>query len=145
MILHDPSVRDAIKARVKAIPPNAKAKWGSMNVGQMVWHLNAGIETALGTLKVGDEKAPLPAPIMRFMVLYLPWPKNSPTAGVMKATEPRDLETERAKLLSLIDSFVARPIHGKWPVHPVMGAMSGQDYSRLHARHLNYHLGQFGA
>ena len=144
--LHDPTVRDSIKQRLQSLKPDAARRWGAMTVDQMLWHAAAALQLCMGQLDTSGEKtSPLPKPLLRFMVLRLPWPKGAPTTQVVKATQKYDLETERARCLRLIDEFTARPLDGPWPVHPVLGEMTGDQYSRLQAKHLDHHLTQFGA
>ena len=144
--LHDSEYRESIKARVKAVRPDAPRKWGSMSVDQMMWHLGSTLEMCLGRL-TSDEKPPFPLPktLFRLIVLDMPWPKGAPTLPQTKASGQYDLEAERARCLRLIDEFTTRPLDGPWPVHPILGTMSGNQYSRLQAKHINHHLTQFGA
>jgi hypothetical protein len=96
---------------------------------------------------MAGEKSPfpLPKPLLRFIVLDLPWPKGAPALQVIRARGQHDLEAERARCLRLIDEFAARPLDGSWPLHPVLGAMTGDHYSRLQAKHFHHHLTQFSA
>lgn len=55
-----------------------------------------------------------------------------------------DLESERSRCLQLIDELAARRLDDDWPPHPAFGRMTGPEVSRLHAKHLNHHLTQFG-
>jgi hypothetical protein len=144
--LHDPSYRELIKSRVKAVKADSPRTWGAMTVDQMVWHLAQALEVCLGRLSSGPEKAPfpLPKPVLRFFVLDMPWPKGAPTLQVTTARNKYDLEAERARCLGLIDYFTSRPLNGTWPAHPVLGSMSGDQYSRLQAKHFDHHLKQFG-
>ena len=50
---------------------------------------------------------------------------------------------EHRRCLALIDEFTSRPIDGPWPVSDTLGRMSGRDWSRLEAKHLDHHLRQF--
>jgi hypothetical protein len=145
-ILHDAAVREEIKRRVQALRADSARKWGAMTVDQMLWHAAAALEACMGRLDLSREKPPpMPKALLRFAVLNLPWPKGAPTMEAARATKRYDLEAERARLLRLIDEFTARPIEGPWPLHAVLGRMSGEQYSRLQARHLDHHLSQFGA
>jgi len=117
-----------------------------MSVDQMVHHVNRAMESALGRVQVKRIKMPLPNFIMKFLVINVPWPKGAPTAPEFISIGDRfDFEAERTRCLGLIDEFVARPLDAKWPDHQSFGAVSGKDYSQLHAKHLNHHLRQFGA
>jgi len=42
-LLHDPAVRDAIRARVEALRPDAPRKFGKMSIDQMLWHVNQAL------------------------------------------------------------------------------------------------------
>jgi hypothetical protein len=86
----------------------------------------------------------MPKPMLRFAVLNLPWPQGVPTLEALKATKRYDFAAEQARLLRLIDEFTAKPTRDRWPEHPVLGNMSGSQYSRLQAKHILHHLEQFG-
>src|SRR5262245_61642357 len=109
--LHDPACRDAIKARLLSVKSDAKPKWGSMTVDQMMWHIGQGLEISMGRVNTSGEKGPpLPKPLLRFFVLDMPWPKGAPTMKAAKAEKRYDLEAERARCLKLIDDFTAMPL-----------------------------------
>lgn len=144
--LHDPAVRDSIRARLAALQPTAPRQWGKMTVDQMLWHCNCGLENSLDRYEVARINLPLPKPILKFIVLRMPWRKgNTPTAAEFLATSTHDFEAERARAIRLVDEFAARPIDGAWKDNPFLGPMSGRDWSALHAKHLDHHLKQFGA
>jgi hypothetical protein len=149
--LHNSEDREALKARLRALRLDSARKWGVMSVDQMFWHLSAGLDMCMGKLDLSQEKSPLPIPmpswVARFMVLEMPWPKGAPTLKLVLPEKQKqyDLEAERARCLATIDEFAARPLNGTWPHHPVLGDMTGEQYSRLQAKHLNHHLAQFSA
>ena len=60
------------------------------------------------------------------------------------AEKEYDFASERERCLRLIDDFAAKRIDEEWPSSPMLGRMSGTDVTRLHAKHLNHHLTQFG-
>ncbi len=144
--LHDPAVCESIKSRLNAVTADSARKWGSMTADQMMWHLGRGLEQCMGRLDARDEKpaVAMPKPLLRFFVFNMPWPKNAPSMRVLLANGRYDLEEERARCLRLIDEFTSRPLEKAWPVHPTLGDLSGEQYSRLQAKHLNHHLRQFG-
>ena len=143
-ILHHPAVRSSIEARLKALRPDAPRKWGRMTPDQMLWHLNQFLSWSIGEgSQVFRQKSPIPAPIMRFILLNMPWPKSAPTNKNAVAKERYDFDAERERCLALIDRFVSRPIDGPWPVDPSFGDVTGDFASKLHAKHLDHHLRQF--
>lgn len=144
-LLHDPAVRESLKRRVMALRPDATRHWGKMTVDQMLWHLNSGIENSLGRLDVKPIRMPLPYPVVKFVVLNLPWRRGkTPTAREFEARERYDFAAEQARLLRLIDEVTAKPMDAAWPDSSFMGKMTGRHWSLLGAKHLDYHLTQFG-
>lgn len=116
-----------------------------MSVGQMLWHVNEAMESALGRVAEAPEKVPLPRPLLKFIVLNLPWWKGAPTRRRWVPQNDRyDFAFERDRCLRLVDALTAKPIADRWPDSPTLGRMSGEDVSRLLAKHLNHHLTQFG-
>ena len=143
-ILHDASVRAALEARLRALGPDSKPRWGKMSVDQMVWHVNQAMATALGLVQAPVDKAPLPRGVMKFIVLNVPWVKNAPTNKSFVATARHDFEAERARCLELIKTLVERPLANGSTHHPMFGHMTGREVSQLQAKHLDHHLKQFG-
>jgi hypothetical protein len=117
-----------------------------MSVDQMLWHLSAACENALGRRSATPMRMPMPRPILRFLALNMPWPKGrAPTARELLAKETYDFESERTRTLQLLDEIVARQLDATWPESAAFGPMSGRDWSRLMAKHFDHHLRQFGA
>ena len=145
-MLHDPPVRDAIRARVESLTPSAKRAWGKMSVDQMLWHVNAALRNALGEPMPNEMRFPVPKSVIRFLVLNMPWTKGAPTAPDLVAGERYDFDAEKAICLQLIDQFTSRNVEaGEWGHSPSLGRMTGREWSRLHAKHLDHHLTQFSA
>jgi hypothetical protein len=144
MSLHDPTIRSTLRSRLESLRPDAARQWGRMSIDQMLWHVNTALEQSLGTFRPRRSKTPLPRPILKFVVLNMPWPKDAPTNPDFVASAPYDFEAERRRCLRLIDDFVSRDIRGDWPENEDFGRMSGRDWSKLMAKHLDHHLKQFG-
>jgi hypothetical protein len=144
MLLHDPACRSQIVSRIRALRPDSERRWGVMTVDQMLWHCNEALESALGRIELPPDKTPLPRPLMKFLILNLPWPKGAPTSAPFKARASHDFEAERARCLRLVDELAAKPLDSAWPDSPTLGRMTGRDCTRLQAKHLNHHLTQFG-
>lgn len=117
-----------------------------MRVDQMLWHVNALLENALGRRVLEEQRLPLPRPLLKWIVINVPWRKGkTPTHPQLVAAESYDFGKERARTLALIDEFVATPIHDeRWGKSGLMGQLTGTEWSRLNAKHLDYHLKQFG-
>jgi len=144
-LLHDPAVRTQIETRLKALTPKCERQWGSMTCDQMLWHVNQVLEFSLGESSAPVQKPPIPLPILKFLVIRMPWTKGAPTHKSAVAKEHYDFETERAKCLGLIGKFVSRPIDSEWPVDPAFGKVTGKFASQLQAKHLDHHFRQFSS
>ncbi len=145
MLLHDGQCKAEIVRRVKALRPDSAPRWGKMSVSQMLWHVNEVLEDALGHRAISPEKVPLPRPLMKFIVINLPWPKGAPTRERwMPQNDRYDFSAEHVRCLRLIEEVTAKPLDSAWPESPTLGPMSGKDVGRLQAKHLNHHLTQFG-
>jgi hypothetical protein len=144
-LLHEPAVRASIRARVEDLTPSSRRRWGKMSIGQMLWHCNQVLSTATGDITVELQPIPFPVPVIKFILLSLPWPHGAFTAPEYRAIAPRTFDLERARCLELIDRFTQRDIAlAGWP-RAAFGPMTGRDWSRLQAKHLNHHLKQFSA
>jgi hypothetical protein len=144
-LLHDPVVRNAIETRLAKISADSPRKWGQMSVDQMLWHVNQFLAASIGEGTLQVQKGPLPAAIMKFFVLYMPWPRGAPTNRSAVARAEHDLEAERARCRELIAKFVSRPVDSPWPADPSFGPVSGTFASKLQAKHLDHHFRQFSA
>jgi hypothetical protein len=145
VLLHDPLVRDSIRARIEALSPTATRRWGRMSVGQMLWHCNQVLKTSLRDLQVVQRRPPLPVPALKFMLFRMPWPHGAPTAPEYQAGVPREFVAERTQCLELFDRFVIRRIEDDGWGRAVFGEITGREWSCLQARHLDHHLRQFSA
>jgi len=145
-ILHDAATRASLRTRLQSLRPDAPRQWGKMTIDQMLWHVNQSLAQALGQVSAEPVKMPIPKPVLKFLVLNLPWTKGAPTAPDLIADMRRcQFDAEHARCLELVDAFAARSIDGSWPRAGVLGNMSGRDWSRLEAKHLDHHLRQFSA
>ena len=145
-LLHEQVVRSRIESRLRALTPDRRPLWGKMSVDQMLWHLNEALAGALGEIEVAPpvRKPPIPGWLMKFLVINVPWGKGAPTMPAFVAKRQYDFEAERTRSLRLLQALVDKPIDGEWPRNPLFGAVTGRDVSRLHAKHFDHHLRQFG-
>ncbi len=144
-LLHDPAVKAEVLRRLSALGPGATRRWGKMSVAQMLWHVNESMESALGRGVAEPVRMPLPRSLMKLLVLNAPWGKGAPTLKRwIPQSDTYDFASERERCRGLVDELTSKPLSDTWPDSPSLGRMSGRDVSRLHAKHLNHHLTQFG-
>lgn len=143
-LLHNAGVRNTLKKRVQELRPESQRKWGRMTVDQMLWHVNLPLKESLGEYSTPANKAPIPRKLLRWLVLNVPWPRGARTRPDMVAAAHHDFELEKLRCLEMIDRFAGRDMNAAWPNSANFGEMRGKDWSRLHAKHLDHHLRQFG-
>lgn len=143
-LLHEPSTRAGIEARIRALTPDSRPTWGKMSVDQMLWHMNQAMGLSLGTVTVGPGGPTMPAWLMRLIVIKLPWPKGAPTHPDVIPKQQYSFAGERDLALRNIAEIAGRPLDYSWPVHSAFGKMSGRQVNALTYKHLNHHLTQFG-
>ena len=75
----------------------------------------------------------------------IPWGRARHTLKRWIRSTTLRFRIERDRCCRLVDELASKPLDDAWPDSPTLGRMSGRDVSRLHAKHLNHHLTQFGA
>jgi hypothetical protein len=148
--LLQPEARAEMLARLDKLTPETKAKWGRMNVNQMLWHANHGLQIALGDVTTpGSKSNAITRALMRFVVLKtdIPAPEGKAKTfdeidTVELGIDPDDFNTEREQLKKTIDRFIAATKLA--PESALIGKMSKENWSRLNFTHLDHHFRQFG-
>jgi hypothetical protein len=146
--LYEPADAEEIKERLATLRAENKEQWGGMNAAQAVAHCAASLEWA-----VGDRVPPrmLLASLLGRMIKDkvlgndAPLRRNSPTAKDLLVADERDLDTERKRLLALIDRFVeGGPAACTTHKHSFFGRLTPEEWATLMYKHLDHHLRQFG-
>ena len=144
-ILHDHAVRSSIEKRLRLLRPDTRPKWGKMSVDQMLWHVNRVMSNAIGEFEPAEIPVPIPRGLAKFLVFNMPWPKNATTQPAYRVERRYDFDSERDRCLQLVGQLTSRSIDsGSWGKSAAFRHMTGRDWSRLNAKHLDYHLKQFG-
>ena len=145
--IFDAADRARLLERLAALRPEGQRLWGKMDPAQMLAHCAVAIELPLGNparrqLLIGKLFSPL---VRRKYLGDAPFPKSSPTDPAFLVADPRNFESERARLVSVLARFVERgPEAASGTVHTFFGRMSGAEWGRLIYKHLDHHLRQFG-
>jgi hypothetical protein len=134
--------------RINQLTPATKAKWGKMNVAQMLAHCNVTYEM------VYENKHPKPKGFMKFIlkafvkpsvVTEKPYKQNGQTAPAFIITDERVFENEKKRLIDFIiktqqlgeTNFEGKESHS-------FGVLNKTEWNNLFYKHLNHHLSQFG-
>ena len=145
VLLHDAGVGNTTRKRIEALTPASKPAWGRMSIDQMLHHVNLVLAESLGEHTAEKNLKGLPEPVIRWAILNLPWGKGARTRPDMLIPEGQhyDFAQEKARCLSMLDRFLAKPMGESWP-RAANFAMTGRHWSQLQYKHLNHHLTQFG-
>lgn len=146
--IFDPAEAAALKQRIENLLPDTKPVWGKMNVAQMLSHLQAAIEVALGEKKLKKSlMGMLLGSFARKVLLNeKPFGKSLPTDPSYIRAGQHDFDTEQQKLLALITKLVVAGKDGLIKeAHPFFGKMMPDQWSWSLYKHVDHHLRQFGA
>jgi hypothetical protein len=146
--LHEPALVADVKARLARLQPDSPRQWGRMTPAQAVAHLSISFDAALGDVTpprmlIGRFIGALIKPTM--VGSDKPMQQGAPTVPTFVVADDRDLDTERARLSTLLDRFVdggAAACTTK--PHAFFGRMTPDQWSVLMYKHLDHHLRQFG-
>ncbi len=139
---------DVIISRIHQLHVNTPAKWGKMNVAQMLAHCNVTYEM------VYENKHPKPNAFLRFILKAMvkpivvnekPYARNSRTAPAFLIVDEREFEKEKKRLVE----YIAKTQHlGSSYFEDreslSFGKLSAAEWNNMFYKHLDHHLSQFG-
>lgn len=135
-----------ILERLEAVQGNATPQWGKMNVAQMLSHCQEPLKLAMG-------KSTLKRPGFLTRMLFKsfksslyndkPWKQNLPTAKEYRVLDEKNFSAEKETLRSLIEEFYGKKDSSTWPVHPLWGNFTPQQWGQAQYKHLDHHFRQF--
>lgn len=146
--LGDKAVRRAILDRIARVKPDSKGLWGKMTAHQMLCHLSDGYRFSLGEKPASMASGLFQRTIMKWGALYAPiqWPQGVPTRPEMEqglgGTPPITFEKDRADLVANLERFSRGA--SKYPLHPIFGELTQNEWLRWGYLHADHHLRQFG-
>jgi len=142
----DQTTREELITRVQMLDENSTARWGKMNIYQMLHHCVLCEELYLGKRK---HKRAFMGRIFGKLGLKnildekKSFPQNAPTSNLFKVKETTgNVEAEKRKWISLLDEYKTYPDSY---VHWFFGKMSKDQVGRFVYKHSDHHLRQFGA
>jgi hypothetical protein len=137
-------VKEETISRINKLVPATQRKWGTMEVAQMLAHLQARFSVAFGSDNLkGNFFIRLFGPLLKGM-LYSekPYRKNMPTDKSFKISDHREFAKEKQQLLEMIYSFSEETLR-KDP-HPYFGKLTQEQWGKASWKHIDHHLRQFG-
>ena len=134
--------------RLDKLTSETKAKWGKMNVSQMLAHCNVTYEMCYETRHkkpTGFVKFILKVFVKKFVTNEVPYKKGSKTAPQFIITDQKEFELEKERLKNYIiktQELGASYFEGK-ESHS-FGKLNSQEWNNMFAKHLDHHFNQFG-
>jgi len=143
--LRNRKIRAGLIQRLQRLTPETKPQWGKLDAPRLLCHLADTFEMSLGTVAVPsvNRKTFHHFPMKHLALYILPFPKNVPTPGALRATAPGHFEADRLRVVELIERLATAP-HAKGPEHPFFGPLTYEEWNALQGKHVSHHLKQFG-
>jgi hypothetical protein len=144
--LYNSEAKEEIISRIEQLNHESVAKWGKMNVAQMMSHCAGGMKMAAGEIDLprifmGRIIGPL---VKKGYYDDSKTPKGLMTAKALKMTDEKDFEKEKIELLKWIDIFCnAGPESCTKTPHPFLGKFTPEQWAKGMYKHLNHHQEQF--
>lgn len=142
--VYDVVARSKLQARIDALTPDLKPKWGRMSVGQMLAHCDGHLRHSLGEPLTPVHKPIRFFPLNLILIYLLPTPKGLPTMDELRDPVAGPFEQDRARLKLNLERLGALPRETRMPVHAAFGKIGHHAHGKLAHDHLDHHLKQFG-
>ncbi|MCE3294509.1 MAG: hypothetical protein K0R65_223 [Crocinitomicaceae bacterium] len=142
-------VTSSMIERINKLTPETQGQWGKMNVSQMLAHCCVTYEYLY------TDKYPRPKGLKKWLLKTFvkgivttdkPYKKSSPTAKDFIIVDARVFDEEKRRLISFLQKtqqlgeahFDGQDSHS-------FGVLNKNEWNTMFYKHLDYHLGQFGA
>ena len=146
-----PRDKAEVLARLQAIGPESRRRWGRMSAHQMICHLSDAFLVATGERAASSAAGPLQRTVVKWIALYAPlhWPAGILTRPeidqAVGGTRPQEFRADVARLEALVEVICTQTGRIDRPPHPIFGRLSEAAWLRWAYLHMDHHLRQFGA
>jgi hypothetical protein len=141
--------RQEYRRRVESLTPGTLRRWGTMEVDQMVHHLNLACGGSQGFYDLPDESYLVSRTIFKWILVdwfpEQPVGLRLPTGFKIPPTQRFDFAYEQAQLLKILEADWNARTADAWKPHPMFGKMTPTEWGKLLQIHVDYHLRQFAA
>lgn len=143
--IFDINTHNNVMERINSLTENSKAQWGKMSVDQMLHHCQGPLNIILNKNTYGLKPSWFARTFFKkSMYSDKLWNKNLPTLKAFRETKSYDFEEEKTKLSELIMELVTLRDRKEWQEHPTFGYFTSEQWGKMHYKHLDHHLRQFG-
>lgn len=131
--------------RIGTVNPDDKAKFGKMNVSQMICHCADQFRMMFGEVKGLRRQNIDPEELKRKTINREPLPTVDGLDQVAGGgTKPTDFDNDKETLINYLNTFNKTDESHMFSFHPFLGDIDRNYWERLVIHHLNHHLEQFG-
>jgi hypothetical protein len=148
LTIFDHHTQNTVIARIEKLSNDSQAKWGKMNVYQMIEHciLSENMylqETLYKQLFVGKLFGKIV--LKQTLKSETSLKKNLPTHPAFKTTGNNDIAEIKTTWINLIYEYAHRSTSSfEGFIHPFFGPMTKEQIGQYAYRHTDHHLRQFG-
>ncbi|MFK7947041.1 MAG: DUF1569 domain-containing protein [Saprospiraceae bacterium] len=141
---------ESILRRIYDLKSDSVARFGKMNVNQMLCHTADQLRIAMSFIEIPLQGNRVSRYFKKQIALTL---DNIPSEKVdtldeinqeKEGTKPVGFEDDKVNLIKLIDLFLNNEEHYSLQHHPMFGNLDREEWGQLIYVHLNHHLKQFG-
>jgi hypothetical protein len=140
---------DEFHNRIIRITPANARQWGTMNVSQMLHHLNLACGGSLGFYALSDESYLISRTVFRWILVdwfpEQPVGLRLPKGFKIPHSAQFDFDVEKQQLLKILEVAWKARSDADWQPHPMFGRMTPTEWGKLLQIHLDYHLKQFAS
>ena len=141
--------RHEFRQRIESVTSRSPRQWGTMEVDQMLHHLNLACGGSLGFYDLPDESNLLTRTLAKWVTVdwfpEQPVGLRLPKGFKIPRSQRFDFAQEKTKLLHIVEAAWHASTDEDWKPHPLFGKMTANEWGKLLQMHLDYHLRQFAA
>jgi hypothetical protein len=139
--------RQEYRRRVESVTPDSQRQWGTMEVDQMLHHLNLACGGSQGFYELPDESYLTSRTLFKWILVdwYPEQPVGLRLPNGFKVPHAQRFEFayEKTQLLEILEADWNAKTADAWQPHPMFGKMTPKEWGKLLQIHVDYHLRQF--
>jgi Protein of unknown function (DUF1569) len=141
--------RQEYRSRVENVTPNSQRQWGTMEVDQMLHHLNLACGGSQGFYDLPDESYLISRTLFKWILVdwypEQPVGLRLPTGFKIPHSQSFKFAYEKSQLMKILEVDWNARTEDAWQPHPMFGKMTPKEWGKLLQIHVDYHLRQFAA
>jgi hypothetical protein len=141
--------RQEYRRRVESLTPGSQREWGTMEVDEMLHHLNRACGSSQGFYDLPDVSYLISRTLFKWILVdrypEQPVGLRLPTGFKSPHAQGFDFAYEKAQLLKILEADWNARTDDAWKPHPMFGKMTPTEWGKLLQIHIAYHLRQFAA